>query len=65
MMDDWQKSLHERLVEFIGDTGEFTESKNPISLSINIKEAYVLIKALEAQEKFENPMMIVEKKDDM
>ena len=56
-MDSWQKNLHDRLKCFVGTTpSEHTEKE---CFAINKKEGYVFMKALEAQEKYENPPIII------
>lgn len=60
-MDNWQKKLHKRLDEFTRDcTSSLNESCEPIKISVNVAEAYVLMRALEDQQRYLNPITTVE-----
>ncbi len=58
-MDSRQRKLAEKLKLFVDDDPKVSE--NPVTIGINNFEAYLALKALEAQEKYENPMLIVPK----
>lgn len=62
MTDNWQKHVYNKCSAFIGE--DFKYEENEVSISLNQREAYVVMKALEVQEKVENPMMIVEEEKD-
>lgn len=55
-MDEWQKHVHDKVSAFV-DT-DFVYTENEVTLSMNQREAYVVLKALEAQDKSENPLLV-------
>ena len=56
IMDDWQKYLYMKLRDFVGKVPE-TVIGEEVQIKINRKEAYVLMKALEDQQRHLNPLM--------
>lgn len=60
-MDKWQKQINKRLSEFIGNIVDNSKSVSPdVKIAINHKEAYVLLKALEDQQRYLNPLIEVQ-----
>lgn len=57
-MDTWQKHVAGKIAAFTNQDFEHT-AKEP-TISLNKREAYICMKALEAQEKTENPLVEVE-----
>ena len=64
-MDNWQKHVKEKCACFVGTEFEYSEHETTISL--NQREAYVAMKALEDQEQYLkdrelrlNPCIVVE-----
>lgn len=53
-MDEWQKHLYEKCAELVVKQGM---SKTSTSISICEKEAYVIMKALEDQQRYTHPML--------
>ncbi len=57
-MDNWQKHVADKVSAFIEADFEYKENETYISL--NQREAYVVLKALEDQQKYLNPLLVVE-----
>lgn len=53
-MDQWQKHVADKCSAFVGE--DFKYVKGEMTISLNQREAYVVMKALEAMEKQENPL---------
>ena len=58
-MDTWQKYCYKKLVDFVGTNPE-TVVGEEVKMGFNRKEAYIFLKALEAQEKFDNPLIRID-----
>ncbi len=56
-MDSWQKATYKRLKEFAGEVPSASSPDAP-KLQLIISEAYCLVKALDALEKYENGELI-------
>ena len=54
-MDTWQKHVYNDCAAFVGET--FEHSENEPTISRGQREAYIVMKALEFQEKHENPLL--------
>ena len=57
IMDSWQKHVYNDCSAFVGEKFEHIENEPTISLSK--REAYVVMKALEDQQKYLNPLLEV------
>ena len=55
-MDDWQNYLYKKLRDFVGKVPE-TVVGEEVQIRINSREAYVLMKALEDQQRYLNPLI--------
>lgn len=53
-MDNWQKHVFDKCSAFINE--DFKYDKNEVTMSFNQREIYVLMKALEDQQKYLNPL---------
>lgn len=51
-MDNWQKHVAEKMECFAGQ--EFEYNENEVTVSLNQREAYVVMKALEDQHRYLN-----------
>ena len=58
-MDNWQKHVFDKLSAFIDE--DFTYEENEVNITLNQREAYVVLKALEDQQKYLNPLLKVGK----
>lgn len=56
-MDNWQKHTFNKLAAFVDQ--EFEYDENEAHISLNQREAYVVLKALEDQQKYLNPALLV------
>ncbi len=56
-MDTWQKHVHDKVGAFVEAKFEYVE--NEVTISLNQREAYIVLKALEAAEKLDNPLQAV------
>lgn len=54
-MDTWQKHVYNDCVAFVDK--EFEHLEHEPTISLGKREAYIVIKALEFQEKYENPIL--------
>jgi len=54
-MDNWQKHVFDKCSAFIGEDFEYNE--NEVTIILNQREAYVVLKALEDQQKYLNPLV--------
>lgn len=63
-MDSWQKAMYKKLKDFVG-YGEISEpdGKESVKMSITQKEAYVLMKSLEDQQRYLSPTLLVQPKE--
>ena len=57
-MDNWQKHVADKCRVFVGAEFEYDEHETTISL--NRREAYVVMKALEDQQRLLNPVLVVD-----
>ncbi len=57
-MDNWQKHVADKVYAFID--ADFKYEENETHISLNQREAYVVLKALEDQQKYLNPLLVVE-----
>ncbi|KKL95039.1 hypothetical protein LCGC14_1858620 [marine sediment metagenome] len=57
-MDALQKHVFRKLDAFIGEDFKYVE--NEVTISLNQRESYVVMKALKAQERYENPTLVVD-----
>lgn len=57
-MDNWQKHVFDKCSTFVG--ADFKYEGHETTISLNQREAYIVKKALEDQEKYLNPMIKVE-----
>ena len=62
-MDNWQKHVSDKCSAFIDEDFEYEE--NEVTISLNQREAYVVLKALEDQQKYRNPALLVEPDSDI
>lgn len=63
-MDNWQKWVYKMLKHFVDDDIQMTDGgRDGRTIGINRREAYICMKALEAQEKAENPLLKVPLED--
>lgn len=53
-MDNWQKHVFDRCSEFLGEDCDYSGTEK---LTLNQREAYVVLKALEDQQKYLNPLL--------
>ena len=53
-MDKWQKHVYNKVLAFVDANFEYTE--NEVTISMNRREAYIVMKALQAAEKVESPL---------
>ena len=53
-MDNWQKHVFDKCSAFTGADFEYEEKE--VTISLDLREAYVVLKALEDQQRFLNPM---------
>lgn len=53
-MDNWQKHVFDKCLAFTGEDFEFEEKE--VTISLNSREAYIVLKALEDQQRYLNPM---------
>lgn len=51
-MDNWQKHVFNKCSAFIGEDFEYSE--NEVEITLNQREAYIVMKALEDQQKYLN-----------
>lgn len=60
-MDNWQKDIYSKLKRFAGIAADvaIVHDGNPKMLKINQAEAYILTKALESQQNYENPVLVI------
>jgi len=56
-MDNWQKHVHDKCSAFVGEDFEYAENETTISL--NQREAYIVKRALEDQQRYLNPLLDV------
>ena len=49
-MDQWQKEVYDKLKDIVDREGPHQVGVDPVRISITVSEAYVLMKALEAQQ---------------
>ena len=56
-MDNWQSHVYSKMSAFIDEKFVYTE--NEVNISLNQREAYVVLKALEDQQKYLNPTMSI------
>lgn len=54
-MDNLQKHVHQKCSAFTDEHFEYEE--NEVTISLNSKEAYVVMKAIEDQQRFLNPLV--------
>lgn len=59
-MDNWQKHIYNKCSAFISEDFKYEEKETTISL--NLREAYIVLKALEDQQRYLNPALLVEDK---
>ena len=59
-MDNWQKHVSDKVKTFIDADFEYEENETTISL--NQREAYIVLKALEDQQKYLNPLLTIKSK---
>ncbi len=57
-MDNWQIHIRNKCSAFLGT--EFEYEKNEVTISLNQREAYVVMKALEDQQRYLNLQLVVE-----
>ena len=57
-MDNWQKHVQHKCSTFVSEKFEYSE--NEFTISLNQREAYVVLKALEDQQRYLNPRLAVE-----
>ena len=57
-MDNWQIHIRNKCSAFLGT--EFEYEKNEVTISLNQREAYVVMRALEDQQKYLNPVLTIE-----
>ncbi len=53
-MDNWQKQVYSKVSAFVNQEFEYTE--NEVTISLNQREAYIVMKLLEWKELAENPL---------
>ncbi len=54
-MDTWQKHVYDDCVALVGE--EFEHEEHEPSISLGRREAYIVMKALEDQQKYLNPLI--------
>ena len=54
-MDNWQKHVFDKCSAFTGEDFEYDE--NEVTISLNQREAYIVMSALRDQEKFCKPIL--------
>lgn len=59
-MDTWQKHVWTKVLAFIDSDFEYNEGSPEVTISINQREAYVVMKALEDQQRFLDPLVATE-----
>jgi len=57
-MDKWQSHVFDKVSAFVDQDFEYSE--NEVHISLNQREAYVVLKLLEAHEKAEAPLVALE-----
>ena len=62
IMDEWQKKVYEKCKGLIGSESPETKSAS-ISISLTTSETYVVMKALEDQQRYLNPLLEVNDAD--
>ncbi len=60
-MDNWQKHIYDDCTAFVGE--EFEHRPDDVTLGISKREAYVIIKALEDQQRYLHPILRVQDKE--
>jgi hypothetical protein len=60
-MDNWQKHVFDKCSAFVSE--EFAYVENEVTISLNQRETYIVMKALEDQQKYLNPTIQVEAKN--
>ncbi len=55
-MDIWQEHVYKDCVTFVGS--EFKHSENAVTISLDQREAYIVMKALEDQQRYLNPLQL-------
>ena len=59
-MDEWQKSIYETCRRLVAEAGpKGIPDRIPAAIAFTAPEAYVVMKALEDQEKFTHPILEV------
>ena len=56
-MDNWKKHVYDKCSVFVKE--EFKYEENEVTISLNSKEAYIVLKALEDQQMLRNPILEV------
>lgn len=57
-MDEWQRQIYKRLSDFVSSIEDNSLTITPeLKIPINHKEAYVIVKALEDQQRYLNPLI--------
>lgn len=60
-MDNWQKEVAEKLIAFVNDyPPSLALTKEEVRLSINIREAYVLLNIINEWTRFLNPLLKID-----
>ena len=59
--DVWQNHVYDVCKGFVGE--DFEHEENEATMSINQREAYIIMKALEDQQKYLNPQIIIKEKE--
>ena len=54
-MDNWQKHVFDKCAALVDEDFKYEEKETTIS--VNSKEAYIIMKALEDQQKFHSPIL--------
>lgn len=57
-MDVWQEHVYKDCKAFVG--AEFEHTEHAPTISLEKREAYIVMKALEDQQKYLNPILCVE-----
>ncbi len=60
-MDSWQKNIGDKLSVFLDIKS--IDGPEEVRIDINQKEAYVLLKALEDQQRYLNPLLVLKNGD--
>ena len=57
-MDKWQEHVYKDCIAFVNE--EFEHQENETTISLGQREAYIVMRALEDQQKYLNPVLTIE-----